>query len=338
MFEEDEDFALSARDRKRLAPRAKKRRAKSKPKKTEPPPSDGPTVGGVVIGVHPSSVTVVLADDTSVLAALSGRIGDEGLCVGDDVTVRLDAHGEALVVRVGPRRTLLVRTNPHLRHRDLAIVANVDVIGIVGAASDPPLRPRLIDRYLVAIERSGAEPVIVVNKLDEAGPDRRAELDEQLAPYRDLGLVVHYVSAATGAGLDALSETLQGRRAAFVGHSGVGKSSLVAALGVSDAAAAGDLADHGRGRHTTSTSSLHRLPGGTELIDTPGVRQFGLFALTRRQLRAAFPEFEPFAERCPYASCAHYEEPDCAVREAAEAGDLPWARYDSYRRLLPQAD
>jgi len=332
MYDEDE-WELGSRDRHRLERRSKQRKSKKQSPRREEP-TDGPAATGVVLEVNARSATVVQADGTSTLATLAGRLHrDTALCVGDDVTMRLGEAG-AVITRVGRRRTLLVRVDPHARHREQMVVANVDAIGIVSAASDPPLRPRLIDRYLVAIERSGAEPVIVVNKLDEADPERRAELDALLAPYRTLGVVLHLVSASTGEGLAALLETLEGRRAALVGHSGVGKSSLVAAMGAE--ARAGRLADHGRGRHTTSGATLHRI-GTTELIDTPGVRQFGLPDLTRRQLAQAFADFDPFAADCAFASCGHHDEPDCGVRRAAGDGRLSPARYDSYLRLLAQA-
>ncbi|MEO0601260.1 MAG: ribosome small subunit-dependent GTPase A [Myxococcota bacterium] len=335
MYDED-DWELRSRDRQRLSRRSKKQRGKPKPRR-ESAASDGATrAQGVVIEVNARSASVVLSDGSTVLANRPGRLQSRGggLVVGDEVTVATGDHA-SVIERVGRRRTLLSRQQPGPRPIEQPIVANVDAIGIVSTASDPPFRPRLVDRYLVAIERSGAAPVVVVNKLDEAPPERRAELDALLAPYEGLGLAVHRVSATTGEGLPELLEQLAGRRVALVGHSGVGKSSLVAAMGAS--AIAGGLTEHGRGRHTTSGSTLHRLPEGTEIIDTPGVRQFGLFDLTRRQLLAAFPEFAAFAADCAWASCTHDDEPDCAVRIAAEDGRLCAARYDSYRRLLPDA-
>ncbi|MEN0066607.1 MAG: ribosome small subunit-dependent GTPase A [Myxococcota bacterium] len=333
---DDDTWELRSRDRQRLSRRSNKRRTKKKGSRRDsasPERLDGPTAGGVVIEANAQAGSVVLSDGRTVLATLSSRVlSHGGLCVGDEVTVRLGVHDTAVVERVAKRRTLLVRTHPQVRHRELTIVANVDAIGIVSAASDPPFRPRLVDRYLVAIERSGASPFLVINKLDEADATRQAELDDLLEPYGALDLPTYRVSAATGEGMNALIEALRGQRLAFVGHSGVGKSSLVTAMGAS--AVVGGLAEHGRGRHTTSSSTLHRFEGGTEIIDTPGVRQFGLPKLTLRQLQQAFTDFEPFAAGCAFASCRHADEPNCAVRNAVEEGALSAARYDSYRRLL----
>ncbi len=264
------------------------------------------------------------------------RVDRSLLAVGDDVVVADDGSGHPTILRVAGRRTVLCRQDTHHRHREQIIVANVDTVGIVSSATDPPLRPRLIDRYLVALYRGGPRGLIVVNKVDEASPARRDALAAQLAPYgaAPLSLDVVWVSAETGEGVEALRARLEGQRCAFVGHSGVGKSSLAAALGA--AAQAGGLAGHGRGRHTTSTSTLHRLPGCTELIDTPGIRQLGLLGLTVRQLRAAFVDLAAFADGCAYSTCTHAHEAGCAVQAAVDDGLVARARYDSYLGLLGQ--
>ena len=328
---------VQSRFRARVGRRGKARDKRRKKERSQPAASDHPTVGGVVVEIAPGSATVITAGGQALSAALAPEVRQRqqtALAVGDDVVVARDPAGIDQVIRVGPRRTHLSRRDPQNRHRDRVVVANVDTVVVVGSAADPPLRPRLVDRYLVAIGRGGSRPLVVINKVDLVDTDRRSQLDATADRWRAAGIEVRLVSASSGDGLPELVDALAGQRCAFVGHSGVGKSSLVTALG--SAALAGDLADHGRGRHTTSTATLHRLPSGTEVIDTPGVRQFALCRMTIGDLRGAFTEFAPLASDCGYADCTHDHEADCAVRSAVEAGTLSAGRYDSYLRLLAQ--
>ena len=161
--------------------------------------------------------------------------------------------------------------NPHLQR---LIAANIDVVANVVSTKLPPLRPRLIDRFLIAIQRGGAAPLIVVNKID---------LDRDLTPlrvYEELGVPVIGCSTKSGEGLDALRAAVSGKTSALVGHSGVGKSSILNALDERLQIATGDLHRRGTGRHTTTSSTLHDLGGGTLIVDTPGIRELGLWDLT----------------------------------------------------------
>jgi ribosome biogenesis GTPase / thiamine phosphate phosphatase len=286
----------------------------------------------IVVSIAPDRCSVDL-DGRALSCPLPDprRIGR--LAVGDRVA--LDAAG-VRVVGVAPRRSLLSRPDPRAPERELLIAANVDVVVIVASVAAPRLVPRLVDRYWIAAEHAGAEALLAVNKIDLAG----AERDEALlpiAPHRAAGLAVVPTSTATGEGIDALAAAIGGRTAVFVGHSGVGKSSLANALlaGSGSALETGRVnASNKKGRHTTTASSLHRLAGGGVIIDTPGVRSFGLWAVDARSLAGYFPDFEAFAPSCKFGDCAHDKEPRCAVRDAAESGAIGPARYDTYLRLL----
>lgn len=255
----------------------------------------------------------------------------QAVAVGDRVRVGRRDGDRWEVAAVLPRRTRLSRPDPQDPLRERVLVANVDVVLIVCAAASPPLRPGLVDRLLVAIAVGGAKPVLVVNKLDLAGP----ELDAVLAPYAALGVPVVRVSAATGAGLDSLRALLAGQLCALVGHSGVGKSSLINALDPQARVLTGEVNEAiGRGRHTTTTTTLYRLAGGARVIDTPGVRSFGLWKVQPSRAAAFFPEIDALAASCRYRDCLHNGEDGCAVDAAARAGELAAARLEGYRRIL----
>lgn len=294
--------------------------------------------GGVVVAVARGACTVDLdgAPATCPLHPRLAALQRSDLAVGDEVEVEARPGAGPQVVAVRPRRTVLSRPDPHAREIERVVVANVDLVAVVTSLRRPPLRTGLVDRYLVAVARGGAAPLLVVNKLDLADADRAA--DRELVALRDyaaLDLPVALCSATTGEGLDGLRARLAGRTSAFVGHSGVGKSSLLNALDPALALATGEVsAGRPIGRHTTRQATLHRLAGGALVIDTPGIREFGLWRLEPRELAAFFSDFAEAAARCRYPDCTHSHEPACAVREAVASGAIPPARFAAYGRLL----
>ena len=255
------------------------------------------------------------------------------LAVGDRVRL-VEAGGGLQVEAVLPRRSVLARPDPLHAHRQRLIAANVDVVIHVVSLKSPPLRPRLIDRFLIAIQRGGAKPVICVNKVDLLDAEEREAELPKLEPYLSLGVPIIGCSTKSGEGLEALRAEVEGKMAALVGHSGVGKSSILNALDQSLQLVTNTLhRKRGTGRHTTTASTLYDFGGGTYLIDTPGIREFGLWDLSRDALRDYFPEFEEPAELCRFTNCTHVHEPDCEVKERVEGGELNAARYETYVRL-----
>lgn len=247
--------------------------------------------------------------------------GDRVLLAGDSVETVL------------PRQSVLARPDPINKHLQRMIAANIDVVVHVVSVKSPPLRPRLIDRYLIAIQRGGAQPVLCVNKIDLLPGEEREEELAKLAPYRDLEVPVIAVSTKSGEGLDALRSEVEGKMAALVGHSGVGKSSILNALDERLQLATGGLHRRGTGRHTTTRATLYDFGAGTYLIDTPGIREFGLWDLDRDSLRDYFPEFLEPSEWCRFTNCTHVHEPDCEVKRRIDAGEINRARYETYVRL-----
>ncbi len=254
------------------------------------------------------------------------------LAVGDRVEIAEDS-GVWKLKDILPRRSVLARPDPLHKHMQRLIAANIDVVVHVVSVKAPPLRPRLIDRFLIAIQRGGAQPVICVNKIDLLAPQQRDEELSRLATYRELGVPVIACSTKTGEGLDALRDALRGRTAALAGHSGVGKSSILNALDARLQLPTRDVLKRGTGRHTTSASTLFDLGDGTCVIDTPGIREFGLWDLDRQTLRDYFPEFEEAAQQCRFNDCSHVHEPQCEVKARVERGEINRARYDTYLRL-----
>lgn len=251
------------------------------------------------------------------------------LTVGDRVIAEPIDSDLLRLVSILPRRTVLSRPDPLNPRVERLIAANIDLVINVVSIKAPPLRPRLIDRFLIAIQRGGAQPAICVNKIDLVD-DR--ELPE-LRPYEELQIPIVVCSTRSTEGLDKLRNLIEGKMSALVGHSGVGKSSILNALDARLNLATADLKKRGTGRHTTSASTLIDLGNDTYVIDTPGIREFGLWDITPQSLRESFPEFEDAAEWCRFNDCTHLHEPDCEVKRRVERGEISSSRYETYVRL-----
>ena len=297
---------------------------------------------GTVVGVQLGRCTVRLASTDAIrddrLAIIPPQLlqmtGTQPV-VGDEVDLRLLAD-QLRVTAIHPRRTYLSRPESGHGSHEQMIVANIDRIVIVVSVVAPPLHPRLIDRYLVAVTRGEAKPLLCVNKIDLCKTQEELDIELKcLEAYQGLDLEMVRVSTATGDGLDPLREKLRGLTCAFVGHSGVGKSSFVKALAPSLDLKVGEISDgNERGAHTTTSSSLYECEDDLRLIDTPGIRSFGLWAIPRDELWLYFPDFVESAMNCKFRDCRHDREPHCGVRRASKQGGIHPARYDTYIRLL----
>jgi ribosome biogenesis GTPase len=318
------------------------RRRSSRPRtKDRPDYTDAET--GMVITVARGRFRVLISD-REVSTTKARQLGRKGVIVGDQVRVVGDTSGTegtlARIVEVEERQTVLRRTADDDDPYERPIVANADQLVIVTALADPPPRTGIIDRILVAGYDAGIQPLLLLTKADLASPDAL------IAHYEPLGIPVEVVFP--GADLDPLRARLLGHRSVFVGHSGVGKSTLVNALiPGADRAIGAVSAVTGRGRHISSSAIALRLPDTTDhsardvspahqswVIDTPGVRSFGLSHLSRDRIIAAFPDLRKIAEDCP-RGCRHDDAaPECALDAAAANGDLSRTRLESFRRML----
>lgn len=259
----------------------------------------------------------------------------QAIC-GDRVRCEEDlAHGEIHVLEVLPRRTELARAT--LRGEAEAVAANLTLLVAVMAPQPKP-DPFIIDRYLCAASSAGIAALIVLNKADLAASEARSDqapssLATMLQGFASAGYATLACSAQSGAGIAELAARLAGETSVFVGQSGVGKSSLISRLAPGIDLATGELDGDAEGRHTTTHSSLHDLPGGGALIDSPGVRDFAPAIDSLEPASLGFPEVDRLAPGCRFMDCRHLREPGCAVRTAAETGAFDGRRYESYRRL-----
>ena len=302
--------------------------------RTKDRPSYDDAVPGRVVTVDRGRYTT-LVDGRLVTAMKSRPLGRKGVVVGDAVRLVGDVSGDegslARIVEVDERRTVLRRTADDDDPVERVIVANADQLVVVAALADPEPRPRLIDRALVAAYDAGLEPLLIMTKADLADPETL------LSIYRPLG--VPHVVTQRGDDLTEIRERLHGKVSVLIGHSGVGKSTLVNALVPGSDRAIGHVnAVTGRGRHTSTSALMLALPpadgSGGWIVDTPGIRSFGLAHVEPARLIGAFPDLEALTDPCP-RGCTHgLDAPECGLDEAVADGRTDAERVDSFRRLL----
>ncbi len=285
---------------------------------------------GLVVTRFGKTVDVEGADGEMVRCKLRQNIGE--LVCGDRVIWQAENETSGVICAVMPRHSLLAR--PDFQGRKKLIAANIDQI-MITCATYPEISPGLIDRYLVAAEATGITPVIVVNKTDLITEQSRPIIEKQLAIYHQLGYQIIYTSAVILNGMDELIKQLKDRTSIFVGHSGVGKSSLIKILFPEQIIRIGALSEgSGKGRHTTTASTLYHLPQGGDLIDSPGIREFGLWEITEEQVAEGFLELKPYIGNCRFRNCRHQAEPGCAIQVAADSGAITPRRINSFYRMV----
>ena len=293
----------------------------------------GPEQPGRVMAHFGRTLEVRDADGTPIRCHLRANL--DGLVTGDRVIWRAGQDGSGVVVAREERDSILKRPDPRGQLKPVA--ANIDQLLIVFAVEPVP-HPNLIDRYLVAAEATGIAPVLVLNKTDLL-PDDGGELGQLLERYHQLGYPVVRTTTANPEGLDKLRQQLAGRTSVFVGQSGVGKSSLIDLLLPDETLRIGALSEDSRkGTHTTTTARLYAMRSDEvsngELIDSPGIREFGLIHLDEQEVTDGFIEFHPYLGLCRFRDCRHRNEPGCALLDAVEAGKIHPERFASYRRIL----
>lgn len=309
-------------------------------KENRPEPEDslfGEAQEGQVISRFGQHADIEAADGSVQRCNLRRTI--KSLVTGDRVVWRAalqnneEGRVNGIVEAVHERESVLTR--PDFYDGIKPIAANINQIVIVSAIL-PELSLNIIDRYLVACETLGVEPLIVLNKIDLLNDESRDQVNDLMNIYRNIGYRVLEVSGYTNEGIDALTAALAGRISIFAGQSGVGKSSLLNTLLPENAdILVNNVSDvSGLGQHTTTASRLYHFPHGGDVIDSPGVREFGLWHLTPEQVTQGYTEFRDYLGGCKFRDCKHGDDPGCALREAVENGEISAERFENYRRIL----
>ncbi len=275
-------------------------------------------------------------------ASLRGRLKQEReesrkLAVGDRVVLETDQRGANwAIAEILPRRSQLARRAPGAGQGERIVAANVDQVVVVFAAAKPEPHRRMLDRFLVIAEGNSLQARIVINKIELVD---QADTERAFADYAAAGYPVHFTSVKQAIGLTALHDELAGKTSVLTGPSGVGKSSLMNSMYPGLSLRVGEISESvNKGQHTTVGALLHPLPDGGYVVDTPGLREVGMWGLASEHLDECFREFRAFIPECRFGNCTHRVEPGCAVRSAIEAGEISAERYDSYLRLRQEIE
>lgn len=311
---------------------------------------------GLVIRTTGSWYNVLLADGAIVECRLRGNFRIRGnkqtnpIAVGDRVVFQPLDDGTGMITAVDDRRNCIVRRATKLSKQTHVIAANIDLLCLVATLGFPRTSTGFIDRMLVTAEAYHIPAVIIFNKCDLYNDELWQLHNEVKAIYHNIGYPVFEVSALTGLGIDAIKDLIAGKVALFSGHSGVGKSALLNAIDPSLHLRTGEVSDWSlKGKHTTTFAEIHPIKldnkaNGSEesqnascasyLIDTPGIKEFGMVDFTPEELSHFFPEMRSRLHNCRFANCTHRHEPGCAVKEAVETGEINPERYQNYLNII----
>lgn len=296
---------------------------------------------GVVIKSSGSVYAVRATDGTVVDCRVKGNFRLKGIkstnpvAVGDNVKFDVRADGTAYIVDIMERKNYIVRKASNLSKQSHILAANLDLCFLVVTISHPATSTTFVDRFLASAEAYRVPVVLVFNKADIYTPDEAAEMQYLVALYENIGYRCLVTSAEKGEGIDALKEAMRGKVSLLAGNSGVGKSSLVNAVVPQLAAKVGEISKiHDTGMHTTTYSEMFEFMPGSYIVDTPGVKGFGSYAMEAEEIPHYFVEFFALSGGCKYGNCTHTHEPGCAVLAALNEGKIAPSRYQSYLSML----
>ncbi|VXC29377.1 Small ribosomal subunit biogenesis GTPase RsgA [Flavobacterium sp. 9AF] len=299
---------------------------------------------GIVYKSTGSWYTIKKADGGFLECRIKGKFRIKGIkstnpiAVGDKVDYHIENTTDettGVITAIHDRKNYIVRKSVNLSKQTHIIASNIDIVFLLITINNPPTTTSFIDRFLVTAEAYGIEAVLIFNKIDTFN---ESSLDEQLFlqyTYETIGYQCLRISAKENKGIEELKKRMINKVSMFSGHSGVGKSTLVNAIEPSLNLKTKQISEsHAQGQHTTTFAEMFDLSFGAQIIDTPGIRGFGVVDMDKQEIGDYFPEFFALKENCKFNNCLHKEEPHCAVKEALEKDEVSWSRYRSYLQIL----
>ena len=275
---------------------------------------------------------------------IKGKFRIEGIkstnpiAVGDHVEFEVETKGDetlGIINKIEPRVNYIIRKSVNLSKQTHIIAANVDVAFLLVTLNNPPTFTSFIDRFLVTAQAYQIKAVLLFNKMDSYNQEEILEINYLAALYTSIGYTCIYISAKTGKNIDKVKQMMLGKVSMFSGHSGVGKSTLVNILEPTLELKTSEISSqHMQGQHTTTFAEMYDLSFGAQIIDTPGIKGFGVVEVDKQELGNYFPEFFELKGHCKFNNCLHLQEPKCAIKQALENDTLSWSRYKSYLQIL----
>ncbi len=303
---------------------------------------------GIVYKSTGSWYTVKAENDVFYDCRIKGKFRLRGIkstnpiAVGDQVIFELDHKSDAVtgvIKKIEERENYIIRRSVNLSKQTHIIAANVDLVFLIITLNNPPTFTTFIDRFLVTAEAYHIKAVLLFNKIDTYTLEEKGEIKYLAQMYREIGYTCIGTSATEGDNIDQVIKLMLGKTSMFSGHSGVGKSTLINAIAPELELKTKAISDlHLQGQHTTTFAEMFDLHFGARIIDTPGIKGFGVVDIQKEELGDYFPEFFALKNKCKFNNCLHLEEPKCAVKEALENGKLHWSRYKSYIQILEGED
>ena len=301
-------------------------------------------MNGVVYKSTGSWYTVKATDGVFYECKIKGKFRIEGIkstnpvAVGDHVVFEVETKGDetlGIINKISPRENYIIRKSVNLSKQTHIIAANVDVAFLLVTLNNPPTFTPFIDRFLVTAEAYYIKAVLLFNKIDTYNEEQTLEIKYLAALYRSIGYECLDISAKTAKNIDKVKQMMQGKVSMFSGHSGVGKSTLVNALEPTLELKTKQIStQHMQGQHTTTFAEMYDLSFGAQIIDTPGIKGFGVVEVEKQELGNYFPEFFELKDQCKFNNCLHKQEPKCAIKDALDNDTLSWSRYKSYLQIL----
>lgn len=269
---------------------------------------------------------------------LKGIKSTNPIAVGDRVVFELE-EDRGVITEIHPRDNYIIRKSVNLSKQTHIIASNIDLAFLVVTLNNPPTSTTFIDRFLVTAEAYDIKTILLFNKVDSYNDDELAEVKYLAMMYRKVGYECIGISAVTGKNIEKVKEVMKGNTCMVSGHSGAGKSTLINTIAPELQLKTASLSiQHQQGQHTTTFAEMFDLSFGARIIDTPGIKGFGMVDVEKEELTDYFPEFFALKGRCKFNNCLHTDEPQCAVKEALENDNIAWSRYKSYLQILKGED